>query len=222
MKALLRIVSGTKEKGVVDLETGSYTIGRDEKAEIRINSRQVSRNHAKIVVDKNHVRFIDSGSANGSLLNGKPFLNGPLYDGDQIQVGDVTFEYEPKRSAEIAALKPAEKDALTVLRTQSRKTIGGKKVKPQTIKTWIALGLATLLIGTTLFIGFSFRSLLSHRLYAESLRLAAQSVRFLAEKNRADLSAGNDLLVEIDSIKKEKGEKEVGVINPKGKITPPF
>jgi len=222
MKALLRILSGANEKGVIDLEIGTYTIGRDEDAEIKIDSRQVSRKHAQIIVSEHHVRLVDCGSANGTLVNGKPFQSGPLYEGDQIQVGDVTFEYEPKRAMQLFTSNASPGDAYTVRKTTTRRTVG-KETKPTlSVQLILTTALSFLLIGFTLISGSLFRSALIHRLEKDALQKGSDLVRYLAEKNREDIRVGNTLLIDLESVKKEKGVKEAVLVNSSGKVIAPI
>ena len=55
----------------------------------------------------------------------------------------------------------------------------------------------------------------------ESLQHGAQIVRYAAEKNREDLRLGNELLLDVDTIAKERGVREAAVINRKGRVIAP-
>ncbi len=57
--------------------------------------RRVSGFHARIERDASG-RFVltDSGSTNGSRLNGQPITTAELHDGDVIQLGGSSLRYE--------------------------------------------------------------------------------------------------------------------------------
>ena len=74
------------------------TIGRDKNSDVKINDRQVSRNHAMIRrLGEHDFYLIDSGSVNGSYVNDKRVSTPTLLkNGDQIIVGSavITFANE--------------------------------------------------------------------------------------------------------------------------------
>jgi DNA-binding winged helix-turn-helix (wHTH) protein len=69
------------------LEDGDNVIGRDPTATIRIDSTDVSRRHACIIVDSDGASIEDLGSKNGTSVWGRS-ITGPttLHDGDRIGV----------------------------------------------------------------------------------------------------------------------------------------
>ena len=50
---------------------------------------------------------------------------------------------------------------------------------------------------------------------------ANELVRYLAEKNREDLRLGNDLLLDVESVARERGVREALVVDAKGRILAP-
>ncbi|MFH1017566.1 MAG: FHA domain-containing protein [Pseudomonadota bacterium] len=225
MKGLLRILSGEGEKGVVDLETGTYTIGRDESAEIKIDSRQVSRKHAQVIVEQDQVRLVDCGSANGTLVNGKAITALTIRDGDRIQVGDVVFEYHSKRVRSNPPPSQGEKDVYTVRRSSRGARIvpppGKQRMSSLPLRPLLSLLFAVGMGGVTLLVGMSFRSSIEARLTRESLHLGSALVRYLAEKNKEELRVGNELLLDAETVLKERGVREAYIINKKGRVLAP-
>ncbi len=69
-----------------DLEEGDTTIGRHPECTIVVDAGAVSRYHAKVVGTGNRFLVEDSGSRNGTFLNGQ-LLTGPeqLREGDRIR-----------------------------------------------------------------------------------------------------------------------------------------
>ena len=72
------------------------TIGRDRNNDIVITDLLVSRNHAMVRrLGEADFYLIDSGSSNGSRLNGKRILTPTLLrDGDRITIGASEFSFE--------------------------------------------------------------------------------------------------------------------------------
>ena len=79
------VVTGDRS---VRLGNGENLIGRIPWATVSIDSLQVSRRHARIVIDGSTALLEDLGSKNGTYLNGRP-LKDPTYlaDGDRIGIG---------------------------------------------------------------------------------------------------------------------------------------
>lgn len=69
-----------------------YTIGRLKFSDIFIDSKAVSRTHAKIDVRENRVVVTDSDSTNGTYVNDEKIKSVELHDGDTISVGGEKFE----------------------------------------------------------------------------------------------------------------------------------
>jgi hypothetical protein len=72
-----------------DLPPGETILGRSPECQVTIDDPLVSREHAKILVNDEHVVFRDLGSRNGSKVNGQP-LRGEveLADGDRLRIGN--------------------------------------------------------------------------------------------------------------------------------------
>lgn len=84
---LCAVMVGEQE---VLLEAGDNVIGRDSTATVRIDSADVSRRHARIVVEGDGASIEDLGSKNGTSVWGRS-ITGPtrLRDGDRIGVCGV-------------------------------------------------------------------------------------------------------------------------------------
>ncbi len=75
------------------LDRGRILIGRDKLCDIRLPSRFVSRHQALVVQSSYGLKILDLGSRNGSFVNGQPFRDYTLEDGDVVTFGDCTIEY---------------------------------------------------------------------------------------------------------------------------------
>ena len=79
----------------------SVIIGRGAYCDIRIDDSTVSRRHAEIAADANGAwHFHDLGSANGSLLKGKPIHGNLLVEGTlELVIGEVPVKLEMAEAA---------------------------------------------------------------------------------------------------------------------------
>jgi len=82
------------ERGEIytDLEP-PITIGREDENDIRLDDERVSRYHAKVQVDEDHVILTDLDSTNGTRVNGHPIQLHVLQIGDQILIGRCLLVY---------------------------------------------------------------------------------------------------------------------------------
>ena len=69
--------------------SGVVTIGRSKDRSIMLDSKAVSRFHGRLEVRNDQVVYVDEGSANGSMVDGKPVVAAtPLSDLSLIEVGE--------------------------------------------------------------------------------------------------------------------------------------
>ncbi len=208
MNRSLRILQGNAAERSIPLTEGKYEIGRGEDVAIQIDSRSVSRKHAEVIVERSMVRLLDCGSQNGTILNGKQVTMAELHPGDRIEIGEVQLEY-------ISDI-PESIDTHARLSANSHPASPPRSMRKFFFIVFaVSLGIATL--GTAL----SFQNLFRERLRLESMDRASGLVRYLAEKNRENLRLGNDFLLDSESVRKEKGVREVQIINRKGRILSP-
>jgi DNA-binding winged helix-turn-helix (wHTH) protein len=74
----------------VTLSQGRNLLGRTADCVIRVEAVSVSREHARIVVDRQDARIEDLNSKNGTFVNGKRVTGSvTLDDGDEIRIGSV-------------------------------------------------------------------------------------------------------------------------------------
>jgi DNA-binding winged helix-turn-helix (wHTH) protein len=89
--SICRLIWGNRE---VALHFGENLIGRDEDGVVWIDDAQVSRRHARIVIDERGAVLEDLGSKNGTYLRGKK-IEGPrkLADRDEVTVGPASMTF---------------------------------------------------------------------------------------------------------------------------------
>jgi pSer/pThr/pTyr-binding forkhead associated (FHA) protein len=72
---------------------GTLTIGRRSSCDLVLNDRQVSREHARIIVGAESAAVEDLGSSNGISVNGQRVKGlRRLQVGDQIKIGSQLVE----------------------------------------------------------------------------------------------------------------------------------
>src|SRR5437660_1634547 len=74
--------------------TGPFRIGREPECQIQVDHNLVSRIHASIWIDHDHLLLRDERSRNGTQLNGQPLAPGEanyLHHDDEIKIGSTLF-----------------------------------------------------------------------------------------------------------------------------------
>ena len=91
----LKIISGASNaSSTFELKPGETTIGRHPECTIVVEAGAVSRFHAKVQGESDRFELSDSGSRNGTYLNGQ-LVSTPtvLKDGDRVRISEVEFSY---------------------------------------------------------------------------------------------------------------------------------
>src|SRR5262245_216584 len=90
-RAYLVVLAGASVGEMYKVEGDKIVIGRGQKAQIRLFDDGISREHAQLVIEGNHVVLQDLGSTNGTFCNGLKVDRRELVDGDKILVGSTTI-----------------------------------------------------------------------------------------------------------------------------------
>ncbi len=90
----LRIINQQGEEHRFPLTTPRCAMGRSSDCDLHLDTDGVSRHHACIYNTDGQWRIQDLGSANGTLLNGRPIEDQPINIGDSITVGELTIIFE--------------------------------------------------------------------------------------------------------------------------------
>lgn len=80
-------------RSVVPVDLGEVSIGRDDGNTIRLNERNISRQHARMLKDGPAISVEDLESYNGVWINGQRVQGKhEIHDGDLIRIGDFQLE----------------------------------------------------------------------------------------------------------------------------------
>jgi pSer/pThr/pTyr-binding forkhead associated (FHA) protein len=102
MASLLIVGTGT----VHEIPAEGLVIGRDSECGIVLDSREVSRRHARVVADANGYTIVDD-STNGVFVNGeRAERSQTLAEGDVLRVGDVIFRFSADTIAPAGSVVP--------------------------------------------------------------------------------------------------------------------
>jgi hypothetical protein len=106
--AWLALKSGPRAGRLCRLSPDVTTIGRDSFSDVILDDSAVSRNHAKVRLERGdggeeQFYIHDLASANGILVNGKQIVREALYDGDEIEIGRTVLVFKqmdgPRRAS---------------------------------------------------------------------------------------------------------------------------
>src|SRR5438128_304818 len=102
----LRHLSGSLTGKVMQLQKNALRIGRAADCDVRFDSAKdpkVSGHHAELRFEDGEWSVIDTGSTNGTLVNGRRVTKHKLSPGDKLQIGSggplVAVEFEKKTVA---------------------------------------------------------------------------------------------------------------------------
>lgn len=100
----LKIVSGSRAGTTVSFGREPVRVGRAAGADLRFDDSQVvSTHHAQILYEGGYL-LVDTGSTNGTLLNGRKITKHEIRSGDRIRFG---FPDGPEATVEIDDAEPA-------------------------------------------------------------------------------------------------------------------
>ncbi len=86
-----------------ELGEGTFRVGRDPEAEIMLDSKGTSRNHARIEVSGDSARVVDLGSSNGTYVNGRRLSSqAVLQDGDELKISTTVLTARIRKASKAA------------------------------------------------------------------------------------------------------------------------
>ena len=92
-QALLIVLSEPRLGSRVLLSETPVEIGRGATGGLMLDADSVSRKHARVEWTGSNHRIVDTGSTNGTFVNGSRIQGHELRDGDRVQIGKVLLKY---------------------------------------------------------------------------------------------------------------------------------
>jgi diguanylate cyclase (GGDEF)-like protein len=89
--AYLVVMAGSNVGEMYKVDKEQLTIGRGDKADLRLLDDGISRDHARITKDGGQLVLEDLGSTNGTYCNGVRVTRHALSEGDKILLGSTTI-----------------------------------------------------------------------------------------------------------------------------------
>jgi transcriptional regulator with PAS, ATPase and Fis domain len=99
---LLRVLLGERIVTHALPEKGEVVLGRGREADVFVDHRSVSRQHARLRVEPSSMTVFDLGSANGTRVAGKAVARGeaaPVREGEAVELGDAVVVIVRGRAA---------------------------------------------------------------------------------------------------------------------------
>src|SRR3990167_6130084 len=103
---VVNVKNGPNKGKSFDISESIITLGRDEKATIRILDQGVSRQHSEIFRLGDMCFIRDLGSTNGTFLNNNKIQEEMLCNGDQVTIGTTVLVFEDAAAAPANAPAP--------------------------------------------------------------------------------------------------------------------
>lgn len=88
----LTVVSGPSTGQEYSVKDGENSVGRSDGNDIVLSSSKVSKKHCVLVVSNSSVTVKDTGSSNGTFVNGVLSKNQKIGPGDRVSVGEFVLE----------------------------------------------------------------------------------------------------------------------------------
>jgi len=84
---------GTPGEIRFELTKSESILGRGSDCEVQVDDKLASRKHAVIYYRDGGFEIEDLGSSNGTFVNNKTVTSGPIFDGDQITIGETILQF---------------------------------------------------------------------------------------------------------------------------------
>src|ERR1700755_942014 len=111
MAHYLVVLEGTAPRKRLEIGTEPITIGRGMTQTLICDDRDVSRQHARVIVVDGVVTVEDLNSTNGTFVDEERIAGAaPLKDGARIRLGGQLLKYERRSRAEVKKAEELDKD----------------------------------------------------------------------------------------------------------------
>jgi DNA-binding NtrC family response regulator len=104
----LQVVAGPDQGASATMRGRELTVGADPSNILVLTDPHVSRFHCRITADDGGYRLVDSGSANGTMVNGVRVRDAYLPEPARIEIGETTIAVETGENEHEIELSPEE------------------------------------------------------------------------------------------------------------------
>ncbi len=112
--SIVLLIKGPQSTESIEIQNGTFTLGRSRKSDIKIDDDQISGNHISITLRDSSLFVQDNDSTNGTFLNGNKLDSQEISFGinDEIQIGKsyISLDKRSLNAAELKIFTEASKD----------------------------------------------------------------------------------------------------------------
>ncbi len=195
----------------LNLDPGTYTLGRSTKADIVLAGNRISRKHAKLIIDVNGWQVEDLGSANGTFVDGKQIKKRKkLKSKSSLAIGCFTLFAKLEKTSG----KPQKSKKIPL---KSFFSFGASK--PYLAGT---LFLLFCCLGTVFWLGMVNKSYLSSIVYENEVERALSISANLVHHNQNNWDQSDVSQLEISFFEQQPGVVHVFLVDQHGRIFAPI
>ncbi len=246
----LTVIAGPNRGSSFPIQEGENSIGRQTGNIIVLPSARVSKKHCVVHLHGGDVMLSDSGSSNGTFVNGSLARNKRLKAGDRISVGEYVLELASGQSRFPAIQSPqrglSSGAKVIAFPTTPSDPVGANSGPPKDLKgklIWVVdeqvmpvfyglmlkyewknvagMALAVFLLLNLLISVFPMIEAGKQTVVSESRMRAGFMARQIVEKNTAAMAARAETKTEVGGIPREPGVRLAVLTDIEGRILAP-
>ncbi len=238
----IKVLSGVNAGQTHNLIKGETFIGRSPQCEIAISNKNVSKKHAKIILDQDRILFTDLNSTNGSFVNGVKVEITLIKKGDKISLYDTLLEVVKSNDApfqlkdnsfntdsenenlELKYKPPVEQFLYKADKYLDKAAMPPLQMLSEKIdfKWIIGLLLFVSIVATALLSTIPLMSIIQDTVELESKQRASSLAKALAMSNVKPLQSGSFSGASVSLVYQEPGVKKAYIIRQhNGEIVSP-
>jgi pSer/pThr/pTyr-binding forkhead associated (FHA) protein len=224
----LKVLSGKNVGKTYTLSNSETIIGRASDCDVQIPSENISKQHAKIVIDPQKVVLADLNSTNGSFVNGVQVEISVIESGDKISLYDTVLQFSKDKTNFSLATQNNSANKSLSMNTESVPKTGLDKLDDELekrvmspfylfmekvdFKLLVSLFAFGFVIITSLLSTIPLMSIIKDSVAAESKSRAKSLAKLIAISNQEALKAGRFSSLNVDLGFKEPGVKKAVII----------
>lgn len=112
--SIVLLIKGPQNTESIEIQNGTFTLGRSRKSDIKVDDDQISGHHISITLRDSSLFVQDNESTNGTFLNGNKLNSQEFSFGinDEIQIGKtyISLDKTSLNAAELKIFTEASKD----------------------------------------------------------------------------------------------------------------